>query len=146
LLGILASKALLQVMLRDRVDVTSQHAVAHQSANVFMEEIDSDVQTEISLAGNQYAHHSPNFFNSSAAPASPILSSSDFLQRFHIHLSPNSLVSNSLNADTFTSSPVQRPSLTALGSNASNASRAFTLKLPLPMPDPLPGENEDLDC
>jgi hypothetical protein len=116
-----------------------------------MEDRDAEGRREVYVAANSHALRSSkissNLFNSSAAPASPILSSSEFLQRFHIHLSPNSLTSNTLMPGSFASSPEQHHNPSVFGSIASNQSRA--LKLPLPMPAqplPLPGENGDLDC
>jgi hypothetical protein len=112
-----------------------------------MDDNDEEVQAEVSLPEVEFGHLSLNLSNSSLAPYSPILSSSEFLKRFHIHLSPNSLASNALKHATLTSSPELGHNQSSFGSSASNHSRV--LKLPLPIPDQslrLPGENEDLYC
>jgi hypothetical protein len=117
--------------------------------SICIEGRDAENRREVYVAANSSSHRSSkipsSLFNGSSAPASPILSSSEFLQRFHIHLSPNSLASSSLMPGSFVSSPEQHHNPSLFGSNAS--SRAFKLPLPMPaQPLPLPGENGDLDC
>jgi hypothetical protein len=133
-------------MLQNRTDVYS-YDERHHRLHGFMDDNDEEVQAEVSLPEVEFGHVSLNLSSSSLAPYSPILSSSEFLKRFHIHLSPNSLASHALKHGTFTSSPELGQNQSSFGSSASNHSRA--LKLPLPIPDQslrLPGENEDLYC
>lgn len=104
---------------------------------------DLDVPAQASVSSKDSLHRSPNTRSSPVANMSPTISTTDFLQRFHIHLSPNSF---STGPSTVRASPEQRQNHTALSSTADKP--LWTVRLPLPLPGDLyfPGENEDLDC
>ena len=138
----LFSKHLFQVNPHGWTDSNSQRT-AHESMHGVMGLDDLDVPAQASISGKGSLRRSPNTRSSPVVTVSPTVSTSDFLQRFHIHLSPSSF---STGPSTVRASPEQRQHHSTLSSTADKP--LWTVRLPLPLPGDLhfPGENEDLDC
>lgn len=125
------------MQLLDWADVSS-HDAASPSAST------ANFQAEASFAANDRFDRSANVSSSSPAPLTPhAISTSDFLQHFHIQLTPNSLATHyQQSAASPLNNSVQRHNGASFGTTAGKKSVAFALRLPLPFS----GEHGDLDC
>ena len=124
------------MQLLDWADASS-HDAASPSAST------ANFQAEAPIAANDRFDCSTNVSSSSPAPLTPhTISTSDFLQHFHIQLTPNSLATHYQQSAASPLSSVQRRNGASFGTTAGKKSVAFALRLPLPFS----GENADLDC